>query len=289
MKSIRNGDPVSVFPWLRFFPIESLRLIKEAKKEQVILTNKYKQHAETFDRSNLRDMIDHLIFSSKNEASKWKGIGYEGSSVDENIIATMQDLVIAGSETVRTVLYWAILLLLHWPKYQDEIYAELQQTVQDNSPRLVDKEKCHLTRAFINEVLRYVTVNPLGVPLRAIKDTSIQGKSIPKDTQIIFNYWAIHHDPNQWDKPDDFDPYRWLNESGEFEGNTDKGFYPFSMGRRSCPGDILAKMEMFLIFSNVVCNFEILSPNGKIPSLEGYCGINLSPQDYECIFKLRKI
>ena len=35
-------------------------------------------------------------------------------------------------------------------------------------------------------------------------------------SQVLFNYWNMHHDPTEWTDPDVFDPYRWLDEKGEY-------------------------------------------------------------------------
>lgn len=35
---------------------------------------------------------------------------------------------------------------------------------------------------------------------------SIGEFSIPKDTHVIVNLWALHHDEKEWDRPDQFMP-----------------------------------------------------------------------------------
>ena len=52
---------------------------------------------------------------------------------------------------------------------------------------------------------------PLGLH-KSMKDSSISGRFVPKDTQVWFNLWNLHHDPAEWENPEQFNPHRWLDE-----------------------------------------------------------------------------
>jgi cytochrome P450 family 619 len=62
-------------------------------------------------------------------------------------------------------------------------------------------------------------------------------------------YRSIHHDPDLYDKPDEFIPERYLrNEMGFRTGVTDidgiRKTYAFGAGRRICPGQHLAENSL---------------------------------------------
>lgn len=55
------------------------------------------------------------------------------------------------------------------------------------------------------------------------------GYSLPADTIVIPNTYAIHMDPKEWRNPEEFDPNRFLNSEGQFVKH--KSFMPFSIGK----------------------------------------------------------
>ncbi|ODM88910.1 Cytochrome P450 1A2 [Orchesella cincta] len=54
------------------------------------------------------------------------------------------------------------------------------------------------TEAIVLETLRLSSIAPLGAPHRMTADTLFHGYFLPKDTTVISNLWAIHHDPKVW-------------------------------------------------------------------------------------------
>ncbi len=81
----------------------------------------------------------------------------------------------------------------------------------------------------MHEVMRDATLVPFGLFHNTIKDTEIGGYFVPKDTMIIPNLHAVHHDPEIWGDLG-FKPERFLNDKGEFQRNDN--FMAFSTGKR---------------------------------------------------------
>lgn len=57
----------------------------------------------------------------------------------------------------------------------------------------------------------------------------LQGYTIPKGSVIVPNLWSVHRDPNVWEKPDEFQPSRFLDENGQLIKK--EAFIPFGMGK----------------------------------------------------------
>lgn len=57
----------------------------------------------------------------------------------------------------------------------------------------------------------------------------LQGYTIPKGSVIVPNLWSVHRDPNIWEKPDEFQPSRFLDENGHLIKK--ESFIPFGMGK----------------------------------------------------------
>jgi cytochrome P450 len=61
---------------------------------------------------------------------------------------------------------------------------------------------------------------------------------------------------------------------------------PFSLGRRQCLGESLAKQELFLIFVTLMQKFEFSVPaHSERPSDEPIFAATLQPKAYKCVAK----
>uniref|UniRef100_A0A8C3TAN1 Cytochrome P450 2U1 n=1 Tax=Chelydra serpentina TaxID=8475 RepID=A0A8C3TAN1_CHESE len=138
------------------------------------------------------------------------------------------------------------------------------------------------TEATIMEVQRMTVVVPLSVPRMASETAVLRGYTIPKGSVIVPNLWSVHRDPNIWERPDDFHPTRFLDENGQLIKR--ETFIPFGIGKRVCMGEQLAKMELFLMFVNLMQNFTFLYPeNAAKPAMEGRFGLTLAPFPFNII------
>ncbi|EEC19820.1 cytochrome P450, putative [Ixodes scapularis] len=98
---------------------------------------------------------------------------------------------------------------------------------------------------------------------RATEDTHIRGFSIPKGTVVIANLWAVHMDPKLWTKPDEFDPTRFMDEEGRGILAKPEYLIPFSIGKRMCPGETLATVEIFVYLTSLLQKFRVLPEEGQ--------------------------
>ena len=103
---------------------------------------------------------------------------------------------------------------------------------------------------------------------------------IPKGTILVPNLWSVGRNPEVWQDPDEFRPERFLNDKGEAVKADE--LIPFSVGRRSCIGEHLAKMEVYLFFAYFMHQFTFKKPDNSPPlSLEGVTGLTYSPSPFE--------
>ncbi|OXB74423.1 UNVERIFIED_CONTAM: hypothetical protein H355_002488 [Colinus virginianus] len=117
------------------------------------------------------------------------------------------DLFIGGTETTAAALLWAVAFLLHHPQVQDRVRAELHQVLgPTGTPKPGDMGRLPLLRATVTETLRLRPPAPLALPHCARRCSSIAGTPVPAGSIVIPNLYAAHHDPEIWDRPDEFLP-----------------------------------------------------------------------------------
>ncbi|XP_077552153.1 cytochrome P450 2G1-like isoform X2 [Haemaphysalis longicornis] len=89
-------------------------------------------------------------------------------------------------------------------------------------------------------------------------DVVIDGYFIEKGTTVLPNLWAIHNDPNLWPDPYKFNPHRFLNDDGTMTSHIPEQLVPFGIGRRSCPGEMFASMEIFLMVTFLLQKYHVV-------------------------------
>lgn len=284
------GNLVDIFPSLKHVPFDSenIRRLKRAVKERdMILVRKYKEQLETYEPGKIRGFTDALIKVMKEAESDDRQL--KSLISEDHVLMSMADMFAAGSETLTSTLLWVILLFNNYPGVQAKVHRELDEVIGPKRlPSLKDKKSLPYLEATLAEVLRVRPVAPLGVPHKALVDTTLNGYNIPRDTTLILNLWAIHHDPKHWENPSEFDPERFLDKNGNVVNPASMSYLPFSAGRRVCLGELLAKAELFLFAAQLMHQFKIENPPGcPLPSLEGDIGMGLKPKPYKVCIKRR--
>ncbi|XP_053344701.1 cytochrome P450 2J2-like [Clarias gariepinus] len=265
----------NAFPRLfEYLPGPHKKIFANYTKILDFLNEQIRKHKEDLDPSNPRDYIDSFLL----EMEKKKNDPEAGFNVETLLIA-MLDLFEAGTESGATTLRWGFLFMMKYPEIQKKVQAEIDKVIgQSRQASMADKTNMPYTEAVVHEIQRMANIIPLGFPKMASKDTMLGGFSIPKGTTVITNLSSVLNDKNEWATPDTFNPEHFLDNQGQFMKKD--AFLPFSAGRRSCLGEQLARMELFLFFTSLLQCFTISQcPEDKI-SLEGQLGFTYAPRPY---------
>ncbi len=271
IEGIQSGNMVDGFPILRYLPYRPLRLLRDfVKVRDEILQRKLREHEQTYVPGNIRDFTDALIESENDE------ILINANLTRDNRLALMADLFLTGTETTATALKWAIMYLAQSPDKQRKAYEQLISFSRD-FPKYQDKVNLPYIEALMAEVLRMSSLAPLAVPHKATCDTELCGYHVPKGTVLLMNIYAMHHDQKYWQDPEKFEPERFLHEDGHFV-IPNSSYLPFSLGKRVCLGESLAKREMFLLLCYLLKTFKF----DKIEQFDfsGKFGATLTPKPY---------
>ncbi|KAK1896882.1 Cytochrome P450 2J2 [Dissostichus eleginoides] len=108
----------------------------------------------------------------------------------------------------------------------------------------------------------------------------------PKGITVMPNLTSVLFDKNEWETPNTFNPGHFLNKEGKFVKRA--AFIPFSVGKRVCLGENLARMELFLLFTSFLQRFTFSMPPGVEAVFKPRFSISLSPQPYQICATLRE-
>ncbi|XP_051802851.1 cytochrome P450 2J6-like isoform X2 [Acanthochromis polyacanthus] len=261
--------------FMRFLPgpHQTIKQISQGVKD--FIRAEINEHKKNWDPSTQRDYIDCYL----NEIQMNKGKD-ENTFDEENMIICVMDLFVAGSETTSTTLRWGFLYMAKYPEIQEKVQAEIDRVIgQSRQPSMEDRANLPYTDAVIHEIQRMGNIVPLSLPHLTNRDVQLGGYNIPKGFAVIPNLTSVLFDKNEWEMPYTFNPGHFLNEEGKFVKPA--AFIPFSAGKRLCPGESLAKMELFLFFTCFMQHFNFSMPAGVKPVTDFLFGITLSPKEYE--------
>ncbi|XP_071452821.1 methyl farnesoate epoxidase-like [Hetaerina americana] len=271
----------TLFPFWTNLPtfLELRRSLHQFIKDEIV------GHRKTIDSENPRDFLDIYIAEidkqSINPATYFK---------EKQLVQTCVDLFMAGSDTTFNSLTFSVLYMILYPEVQCKVQEELDRVVgRDRLPSLEDRPNLPYVEATLHEVLRLSSVAPLALPhspLYAEKDIEFQGYVIPKNSRVILNLYAVHHNPEIWGDPHNFRPERFLDEDGKV--TKPEALIPFGTGKRACLGEALARNNLYLFFTGLVQRYSMRIPDGHpIPSDDPEGGLTLVPKAFKVDFQTR--
>ena len=150
-------------------------------------------------------------------------------AAEENLLWTVSDLFVAGSETLTCTLLWLLLYLLHNPHVQDWCFRQINDVIGVTSPPSVrHRQILTYVEATILETLRMADVGAMGVQHGLSRDVEFRGFRIPEDSVVIPFLNSALNDAAVWGDPGRFRPERFLDASGALVKRDEH--IPFSIG-----------------------------------------------------------
>ncbi|EPB77228.1 hypothetical protein ANCCEY_03678 [Ancylostoma ceylanicum] len=207
----------------------------------------------------------------------------------ENLINVCMDFFLAGMETTTTTLRWGTLLLARNRDVQDKIRAEILSVLgADGKPSMSIKGKLPYTWcgnflmivAAIKEIQRCANIIGVNVPHRTVRDTSIGPFEIPADTLILGQIHNVLANSPVFKENKRFHPERFLMEDGVTPNKeTVDQFCPFSIGKRQCVGESLARVELFIGVVTLLQNYKIHAVKGREVDMSVIFTLTLLPKE----------
>ncbi|XP_044146870.1 cytochrome P450 2K1-like [Bufo gargarizans] len=270
MVKLYNSYP-TLIGWL---PGSHRKLAENYRELQDFVIATFTKLEKDLDVNNQRNFIE--AFLAKQREGKPESTLYYHN---KNLSTLVVDLFSAGMETTSTTLRWGLLLMMKYPEIQKKIQNEIETVIGSAQPQAEHRKQMPYTDAVIHEIQRFGDIIPGNLPHSPTRDLTFRGYFIPKGTIVIPLLHSVLKDETCFERPDEFYPEHFLDSEGHFKKN--EAFIPFSLGKRSCAGENLAKMELFLFFTNLLQNFTFQAPPGAVLDLRPAVGFTNAPLPHE--------
>eukprot|EP00079_Xenopus_tropicalis_P035441 XP_017949212.1 PREDICTED: uncharacterized protein LOC100036663 isoform X3 [Xenopus tropicalis] len=260
----------NVFPSvMRWLPGNHQTVGKNAAENRRFIRETFTKHRDKLDVNDQRNLIDAYLVRQQEK---------NGNAVyfhDENLTMLVSNLFAAGMETTSTSVRWGLLLMMKYPEIQKNVQNEIEKVIGQSRPQTEHRKSMPYTDAVIHEIQRFGNIIPMNLPHATAQDVTFRGYFLPKGTYVIPLLTSVLYDQTRFEKPKEFYPQHFLDSEGNFVKN--EAFLPFSAGKRSCAGENLAKMELFLFFTSLLQNFTFQAPPGEELDLTPAIGITTPP------------
>lgn len=178
---------------------------------------------------------------------------------DEEICHELVIFLASGLETTATTLAYALWELGRHPEIFDRVAAEVS-AVDEAALRTNPRSHLPYTVSVIQEALR------LGGPTPAVmriarQDMAVDGFRVEAGSMLMVGVYAMHRDPQLWDRPLEFDPDRFSDGRSRMQWQ----FLPFGGGPRSCIGEFFALTAATLELASIVRHCRLTSRSATFP------------------------
>ncbi|KAL5562735.1 hypothetical protein UlMin_032482 [Ulmus minor] len=225
---------------------EIINMLKETLKERRLSPN----------TNNSGDLLDEMI----------KDMDFEKFLTEDFIVQFLFGILFGSFEAIPTVLALALKFLSENPSAVEELKAEQEAILKsrENPNSSLTWDECKsmtFTQQVINETLRMGNVAP-GLSRRTLKDISVKEFTIPAGWTVMLVTSAKQLNPDTFENPLEFNPWRWKELDPFVISNN---FMPFGGGQRQCVGAEYSKSFMVTFFHVLFTNFRwTVTKVGKI-------------------------
>ncbi len=189
---------------------------------------------------------------------------------DEQVLAHLNILLVAGHETTTTLGAWMLYLLATRPADRARIEAELDAIPRhpDGSLSMDSIRAMKQLDMFIRETGRlYPPV--LTVPRGAAQPFEFAGYQVPARTQVRLSLAGSHRLPHVFEDPERFDMDRFAPPREE-DKKTPYSLVTFGGGARVCIGQHFAQVEVKALAAHVLRHYALAPVSAEPPHYGGF-------------------
>ncbi|HET8684502.1 MAG TPA: cytochrome P450 [Micromonosporaceae bacterium] len=188
-----------------------------------------------------RDLLDALL--DQPDAAEPAG----------HTVSVLRTIMFASHGVPGTAVAWIALLLAEHPSVASSVAKEATGLPLGRTG-IVDA--LPFTAAVVHEALRLYPPQWL-LTRTASAPTEVGGYRVPAGCEVLVCPYLIHRDPRWWDRPERFEPSRWL---GREQPHARHAYLPFGAGPRVCPGSQLAMTHLTVLTALLAQDYDLRLP-----------------------------
>ncbi|PNT69226.1 cytochrome P450 87A3 isoform X2 [Brachypodium distachyon] len=217
---------------------EAMKVLKRMMRERMADPSRQRE-----------DFLDVMIEELRRE----KPVLTEAVALDLMFV-----LLFASFETTALALTLGIKLLTENPRVLEALTEEHEAIVRDREDpdaglTWAEYKSMTFTYQVTLEIVRLANIVP-GIFRKALQDIEFKGYTIPAGWAVMVCPPAVHLNPEIYEDPLAFNPWRWQNKI-EITGGT-KHFMAFGGGLRFCVGTDLSKVLMATFIHSLVTKYR---------------------------------
>ena len=260
--SLVPGTAITASKWLEAWFIRSLK-IAEANSIVDLQTHQATQaimyrHLRPFFNADSESAMRELVAELHDHCVA----GYE--TTGHMLTYTMHAL--SSQRAIQAHLRSEIRTLRTCPFFDEKIpSSELESTELPTPAQIANLPILH---AIVIETLRLRDRGPLPRVTPNLSVSITGSPPLPPNVRVSAASYVLHHDPQVFPSPSEWDPLRWLESpqapgAPEKRGRMGKSFIAFGSGSRTCVGRDFAMFEMKAVLAVIYANYETTLADGQ--------------------------
>lgn len=243
-KAIRFVD-VSMSPWTRWWETMRFKRVSERihREIDVILKSRPPEGGDRF-------LVDRLI---RGRTGDWGQLRREALTY-----------LIAGYDTISTLLAWTFQLLSSNPAKRQRLQEEVDRVPAEDVASLV------YCRWIIREALRLYP--PAWHEARhSLRAFQADEYVVPENSTVLITQAVLHRDPRYFEEPESFRPERW--DTPNEKPPVPYSYYPFGLGKHHCIAENFSVTAAVVILATLAKRWELSSARTEPLRLQNRAGI----------------
>ncbi|KAF9007208.1 cytochrome P450 [Cyathus striatus] len=218
----------------------------------------------------------------------------------ESIARRILQLSLASHHTTSTTFQRVLYNLCQHTECINPLREEAQKAISENGWNKAALDNMKKMESVIQETHRLMPLSNLQPVRMILKDYTLDdGTFLPGGTGVTFRTDSVHLDNAVYPHPDRFDGFRFYNMNLQGQKNNittpSRNLIMFGFGKHACPGRLIASLELKLLLSYLLLNYDIKvgkrnNKSGFLPKYDIFNGNAHVPKDIgEILIRKRQL